>query len=223
MGVKENFNKVWLRCEDNETARTSIDSKELNILKKQGAKIILDVGCGDGSNAAFLANQGFVVTGMDISDEGLKIAKQKAKGSQNNYLLQDIFSTLSFEDNCFDAVIAYQSLNHAIKPVILEAFKELGRVLKKDGIFIIRIANRETFNVEPTDKKNIYYDKDYDQTFEEIKPQTFKGIGGDEDGIIMYTFYEDELSKDLSLLGFKKMSSRLAPHHIVAVFANKKQ
>ncbi len=39
---------------------------------------VLDVGCGDGYNAIYLASCGFDVTGVDFSAKAISIAKQKA-------------------------------------------------------------------------------------------------------------------------------------------------
>jgi 2-polyprenyl-3-methyl-5-hydroxy-6-metoxy-1,4-benzoquinol methylase len=38
----------------------------------------LDIACGEGRNSVFLAQQGFQVTGLDISDVGLEKARQRA-------------------------------------------------------------------------------------------------------------------------------------------------
>ena len=175
------------------------------------------MGCGDGTNDLFLAKNGFQITGLDISEKGLMIAKEKSKEFSNTYIQHDIFKKTEFQDNSFDVVMAYQSLNHSKKPSILKAFGEVKRVLKPNGIFAIRIANRETMNLEKI-KDNVYYDKDYDQKFEEIEKQTFLGLDGDEKGIIIYMFYERELIKDLENLGFKMINSRKDPHHIIANF-----
>lgn len=40
---------------------------------------ILDVGCGNGDNAIYLASCGFDVTGIDFSVKAIEIAKRKAK------------------------------------------------------------------------------------------------------------------------------------------------
>ena len=40
---------------------------------------VLDVGCGDGNNAIYLASRGFDVTGVDVSAKAISIAKQKAR------------------------------------------------------------------------------------------------------------------------------------------------
>ena len=39
----------------------------------------LDVGMGQGRNAIYLAQQGWNVTGVDISDEGIRQAKEQAR------------------------------------------------------------------------------------------------------------------------------------------------
>ena len=43
---------------------------------------VLDVGCGDGNNAIYLASRGFDVTGVDFSAKAINIAKQKARDAE---------------------------------------------------------------------------------------------------------------------------------------------
>jgi cyclopropane fatty-acyl-phospholipid synthase-like methyltransferase len=47
---------------------------------------ILDVGCGTGENALFLASQGYDVVGIDIVPAAIRLAKEKAK--QRNVKLE---------------------------------------------------------------------------------------------------------------------------------------
>jgi len=44
----------------------------------------LDVGCGTGTDAIFLAQKGFNVSAIDISEEAIKIAKAKAQKAAVN-------------------------------------------------------------------------------------------------------------------------------------------
>jgi len=44
---------------------------------------VLDLGCGAGRNALYLADQGFVVSGVEHSDEALKKARARAKSPNN--------------------------------------------------------------------------------------------------------------------------------------------
>lgn len=45
----------------------------------QGIKRVLEIGCGTGSNAVWLAEQGLEVTAMDISDKALALAENAAQ------------------------------------------------------------------------------------------------------------------------------------------------
>lgn len=50
-----------------------------SVLKEKGYKTILDVGCGAGRNAIYVAKEGFRVIGIDISPTAVKIALKEAK------------------------------------------------------------------------------------------------------------------------------------------------
>ncbi len=43
---------------------------------------VLDVGCGSGDNAIYLASRGFAVTGVDFSAKAISIAKKKADNAK---------------------------------------------------------------------------------------------------------------------------------------------
>lgn len=72
------------RDEWNEAYRRSIGFKRepnallVDAVKGRKAGAALDVAMGQGRNAVFLATQGWKVTGVDISDEGLRIARADA-------------------------------------------------------------------------------------------------------------------------------------------------
>jgi len=72
---------------------------------------VLEIGCGTGSNSIWLAEQGFQVTGLDISSSAIAIAKERAaeKGVDCRLLVDDFFScpfadapfTFVFDRGCF--------------------------------------------------------------------------------------------------------------------------
>lgn len=49
------------------------------IIKGRKPGKALDIGTGEGRNALFLAAQGWEVTGFDISDVGIKLAREEAQ------------------------------------------------------------------------------------------------------------------------------------------------
>ncbi len=69
---------------------------------------VLDVGCGDGNNAIYLASRGFDVTGIDFSAKAISIAKQKAANAKVavTFLTLDALKIGSL-DKRFDTVIDF--------------------------------------------------------------------------------------------------------------------
>jgi cyclopropane fatty-acyl-phospholipid synthase-like methyltransferase len=67
---------------------------------------VLDVGCGTGENALYLASLGFEAWGIDAAPSAIKKAKEKAKkrGIAMNFLICDALK-LQLLQNKFDTVI----------------------------------------------------------------------------------------------------------------------
>lgn len=97
---------------------------------------ILDLGCGTGRNANYLAEKGNSVIGIEISNTALEIAKIRAKelGVNVDYRLSDIGVPYDIDDESMDIVIdvtSSNSLNEKGREIYL---KEVHRVLKKEGL-----------------------------------------------------------------------------------------
>lgn len=73
------------------------DFNLINVVTNESIPVgkAIDVGCGTGDIAIWLANQGFNVTGVDYSEKAIEIAKEKAKykGAQNtSFFFLDILN-----------------------------------------------------------------------------------------------------------------------------------
>lgn len=99
-------------------------------------KKILDAGCGDGTDLAYLNKKGGNVYGIDISKEILKIAQEKCPTA---ILKKCDFSKMPFKNNFFDFVYSKYAFQHEykIEPII----KEINRILRKDGIIIFLVTH----------------------------------------------------------------------------------
>lgn len=73
---------------------------------------VLDVGCGVGSLSLYCARHGAKVTGIDISDRAITIAKNAAQAQSFSH--QPIFlnQTISSKLGCFDLVICSEVIEH---------------------------------------------------------------------------------------------------------------
>lgn len=64
---------------------------------------VLDAGCGPGMQAAELVARGAAVTGVDLSEDLLAIARTRAAGT---FLRHDLTEPLPFPDDSFDLVVS---------------------------------------------------------------------------------------------------------------------
>ena len=95
-------------------------------------KKILDLGCGSGEHSLFFKEQGLDVTAIDLSEEMIKLCKEKGL----NVFLMDI-ENLNFPENSFDGIWAVSSLLHIPKHKIDKVLKKLNALLKNNGILYI--------------------------------------------------------------------------------------
>jgi len=138
---------------------------------KKGMKI-LDVGCGTGNFSIKLAKLGCNVIGIDISEEMLKRAKEKAKaeGLEIEFKKMDIYS-LDFDNNTFDGVFSMAAFEFIEKPQ--RAMEELFRVAKEDAQILIGTISRDSkwgqLYLSDEFQKNTVFKYAHFMTLEELK------------------------------------------------------
>jgi 2-polyprenyl-3-methyl-5-hydroxy-6-metoxy-1,4-benzoquinol methylase len=92
-----------------------------------GARI-LDCACGSGFGADLLASQGFDVTGADIDHRVIEFARSRYPGIE---FICAAAKELPFPDDCFDAVISVETIEHLPAPG--DALAEFARVCNPEG------------------------------------------------------------------------------------------
>lgn len=117
------------------------------ILKREGLKprTAVDLACGTGSVAVILAKRGLRVTAVDLSEEMLTVARQKAMELENQPLflcqsLQELYLPRAVDL----AVCALDSLDYITDPAdCREAIRRVYKVLNPGGIFIFDVNTPE--------------------------------------------------------------------------------
>ncbi|SMX48715.1 class I SAM-dependent methyltransferase [Maliponia aquimaris] len=113
-----------------------LDAPMLAAARASGARIALDVGCGEGRFCRMLRAEGIEATGLDPTAALLDIAR--ARDPQGAYL-QGIAEALPFADAQFDLVVAYLSLIDIAD--YRTAIAQMARVLTPGGTLLVGNLN----------------------------------------------------------------------------------
>lgn len=105
-------------------------------LMPSGAKRILDVGCGAGSNARILKERGHLVWGITLSEEELRLSKPWCESIWLANVETDQFS---LPTEHFDALLLSHVLEHLINP--RETLVRLSRYIRKGGSILVAVPN----------------------------------------------------------------------------------
>ena len=114
----------------------------LNILNIKNDTKILEVGCGTCTKSIILAENGYRLTAIDLSEDVLNRANLIISESilkDRIFLKHENLLDLSFKNKSFDCVLCWGVLMHI--PELEKALKELSRIIKKNGFVIIAENN----------------------------------------------------------------------------------
>jgi SAM-dependent methyltransferase len=124
---------------------------EAHILKRLDAidfkeKHVLEIGLGQGADSEQIIRRGAIWSGLDLTSESISRVSARLKLRGLPYQRLELGSALSmpFPDNSFDMVFSHGVLDHV--PDILQAQKEIARVLKPGGRLIAMLYARRSLN-----------------------------------------------------------------------------
>lgn len=104
-------------------------------------KKIMEIGCGTGEILQRLASYGYEVSGIDISEEMLRIAKSK----YDSLDIKKEDMRIIKNENEFDGVVCvFDALNYLQSFEELKlVFENIKRAIKPNGIFLFDLLNRK--------------------------------------------------------------------------------
>ena len=163
----------------------------------------IDLGCGTGNYAIYLASKGFRVTGVDLSPTAITLAKENAKkkGVMCDFIVANVLGDLKEVVGTFDFAYDWELLHHIFPEQRTKYVENVSRLLKSKGHYL-------------------------SVCFSEKDPQ-FSGSGKYREtplGTILYFSSEDEL-RDLFKPYFQidelrtiQISGKFAPHLAIYAF-----
>lgn len=116
------------------------------ILKEGEIKTILEINCGTGEDAIWLAKQNYTVTATDISETMLSVAKTKFQSNNLSFKQADINQLPnSFSEEKFDLLFSnFGGLNCLSKSELERFFKNTSELLTENGQLILVIMPKNT-------------------------------------------------------------------------------
>jgi ubiquinone/menaquinone biosynthesis C-methylase UbiE len=116
---------------------TEVLAEKVEFAKPQPQELVLDIACGPGAFVLAVAPRVSFATGIDLTPEMLRQARQFQAEKQivNAAFARADADCLPFPDACFDLVSCQHSFHHITKPELVLA--EMIRVTKPEGRLLI--------------------------------------------------------------------------------------
>lgn len=135
----DNHANAWKKIVDNRLSkfRTAIRNPAvIELLGNVKNKKVLDIACAEGDSSRLIQSLGAHVIGLDISDEMIRLAKSQ----QDNidYVVGSASEMTMLKTSSFDVVVCLSMMNI---DNLSQTFKEISRVLKKSGYFVMSTAH----------------------------------------------------------------------------------
>ncbi len=101
---------------------------------------VLDIGCGAGVPIAQTLAQCFQVTGVDISSEQVRLARQHVP--TGTFIHADIMA-VDFPEATFDGVVSFYTIFHVPREEHATLFRRIRRWLKTGGYLLATVTAQE--------------------------------------------------------------------------------
>ncbi|WP_428743709.1 methyltransferase domain-containing protein, partial [Sulfurimonas sp.] len=150
-------------------------NRYISIAEMAKEKYVLDAACGSGYGSGILADVATQVYGIDIDAEAIEYA-------QNTYAHKNLeFQTASvteipFEDDTFDIVISFETIEHLAEPSQQLFMDEIERVLKQDGILIMSTPDKELYSEKNLYNNHFHIKEFYEKEFYNFLRSRFKHV-----------------------------------------------
>lgn len=138
--VVDYYDKIYWRKGANSMRPFEYYKKVFRYFNTVVGKKLLDVGVGTGYLLKAARDSGLGVSGVDISPESIKVAKEVVPSADLRVAPGE---NLPFENDFFDYVVCFGSLEHFLD--MDKGVTEMTRVARSDAEFMIVVPNKNYF------------------------------------------------------------------------------
>src|SRR5262245_4159472 len=136
-------------------------------------KLVLDLASGEGYGSNLLAETAASVLGIDIDENAVHHAKSKYGSGILEFLTGNI-TEVPVQDRSFDVIVCFEAIEHVEQQEKL--LKEVKRLLKPDGVFIVSTPNKSAYNQE-SEEENPFHVKELEfEDFKSLLARHFQNI-----------------------------------------------
>ena len=143
-------------------------------------EVVLDLGSGGGIDVLLSAKRvgpTGKAYGLDMTDEMLALAnenKRKAGAENVEFLKGSITAVPITDDHSFDVIVCFEAIEHIEDHDQL--LKEVKRLLKADGNFIVSTPNKLTYHDEARDENPFHVRELYFDDFQKLLTGYFRNV-----------------------------------------------
>ena len=132
----------------------------------------LDAACGEGYGSALLARSAASVDAVDISEQAITHANQRYGHLDGLEFHQADCTSLPFDDDEFDRVVSFETLEHlGAQDELLAEFR---RVLKPDGFLVLSSPDKASYSEVQGTANEFHVKELYREELEELIQRHFQ-------------------------------------------------
>ena len=150
--IRTNYEK-WYECDGYYwgTEPAKFLDELIALCPPSGDKKVLDIGCGEGKDAVYMAAKGYAVTAFDLTENGIRktLLLARDRGVDIKAYVDDI-NTFETDDQ-FDIIYSSGTIQYLFEENKKPFFDKLGRITKKNGIVFFNVFVDKPFLELPPD------------------------------------------------------------------------
>jgi O-antigen biosynthesis protein len=170
-------------------------------------KVVLDIACGSGYGSDYLSKAGAKkIIGVDISEETIEYCKKNYPDNGIEFL-QGSVDKIPLADKSVDIIVSFETIEHVDEKAQLNFLKEVKRVLRPEGIFVVSTPNSLIYP-----KGNEFHLKELNpEEFNNVLKKNFKNVEMfyQDDVECSYVYSQENLENLNNSLGISKMADTI--------------